>query len=110
MHPRTLLPPVDRRLVPYLLEPARHVLRRVVPPRRPAPADRAEEEPPPVDLALRPLGLVALSVQRVARLERTVGRPRDESRAPVEEAVAALHLPRLAHGVRVEAAVAEPLL
>ena len=103
-----LLPPVDARFRPVQLEPRADELRGVVPARRPAPAQRPEQEPEPVGLQLRPRGGVALAVERVARVPRA-GRAREhDARAPVEETVGALDLADLAHRVRDEAAVAQP--
>src|SRR6478609_3829163 len=104
-----LLPPVDARLAPVVLEPACDVRRRIFPARRvAAPAQRAEEEAEPVDLQLRPVRAVGLAVKLVAGVPRPGRPPEDHARAPVEEAVGALHLADFAHRVRYERAVAEP--
>src|SRR6478735_2832881 len=108
VHALALFPPVDARFRPVVVEPRSHQLRRVVPARRPTPAQRPEQQPEPVGLQLRPRGRVALAVERVARVPRA-GRPREhDARAPVEEPVGALDLADLAHCVGGEAAVAQP--
>ena len=91
VNPLALLPPVDARLGPVVLEPARDERRGLFPARVvAAAAQRAEEEAEPVDLQLRPLGRVGLAVERVARVPRPGRAREDRVRAPVEESVGAL--------------------
>src|SRR5262249_20054618 len=108
VHAFALLPPVDARLAPVIVEPALDELRRLLPARRAAPSQRAEPQPEAVDLQLGPRRAVVLTLERVARIPRAARARHDDARDEVEEAVAALELAVLAHRVRDERAVAQP--
>src|SRR4051812_6438285 len=91
VHALALLPPVDARLVPVVLEPTSDERRRLLPAcGLAAPPQGAEKQPEPVDLKLRPIGLVGLGVESVPRIPRPGWPRQDHLRAPVEEAVGAL--------------------
>src|SRR5215213_4243249 len=111
VNPLALLPPVHARLLADSFEISACCGRRVAPAVTAAVsgrvlADGPEEEAPAIVLALRPLALVALAVERVAGLEAESAL--DDARDPVEEALRARHLADAAHCVGDEGAVPEP--